>query len=303
MGHDHAHTSHTNRVRLSVAIGIVAVVLVVQVVGAWLTGSLALLADAGHMFSDLAGLIIALTATVLAARPATDRQTFGYQRAEVFGALLNGLILLGVAVAVVIGAVGRLVDTSGSEVLATPMLVVAVIGLLANVVALLLLRPAAGSSINMRGAYLEVLGDTLGSVAVIVAAGVILLTGFVQADAIASLVIAGMIAPRAVVLLRDVVRVLSESVPANTDVAEIRRHLLDTQGVVAVHDVHVWMITSGAHVFSAHVVVEPAVLSSGGSGALLDALCACLAGHFDVDHSTFQLEPAEHAEHEENPHR
>ncbi|TFD29032.1 cation diffusion facilitator family transporter [Cryobacterium cryoconiti] len=303
MGHDHAHTSKTNRARLSAAIAIVAVVLVVQIVGAWLTGSLALLADAGHMFSDLAGLVIALTATVVAARPATDRQTFGYQRAEVFGALLNGLILLAVAVAVVIGAVRRLVDAGGTEVRATPMLVVAVVGLLANVAALLLLRPAAGSSINMRGAYLEVLGDTLGSVAVIVAAGVILLTGFMQADAIASLVIAGMIAPRAFVLLRDVMRVLSESVPADTDVAEIRRHLLDTPGVVAVHDVHVWMITSGAHVFSAHIVVEPAVLSSGGSGALLDALSGCLAEHFDVDHSTFQLEPAEHAEHEENPHR
>lgn len=121
----------------------------------------------------------------------------------------------------------------------------------------------------MRGAYLEVLADTLGSVAVIVAAGVILVTGFVQADAIASLVIAGMIAPRAFVLLRDVVRVLSESVPADTDVTEIRRHLLETPGVVAVHDVHVWMITSGAHVFSAHAVVEP----------------------------------AEHAAHEDNPHR
>jgi cobalt-zinc-cadmium efflux system protein len=303
MGHDHAHTSHTNRARLSVAIGIVAAVLVVEVVGAWLTGSLALLADAGHMFSDLAGLIIALMATVVAARPATDRQTFGYQRAEVFGALLNGLILVGVAIAVVIGAVGRLFEAGGSEVRAAPMLVVAVIGLLANVAALLLLRPAAGSTINMRGAYLEVLADTLGSVAVIVAAGVILLTGFVQADAIASLVIAGMIAPRAFVLLRDVVRVLSESVPADTDIAEIRRHLLETKGVVAVHDVHVWMITSGAHVFSAHVVVEPAVLSSGGSGALLDELSVCLADHFDVDHSTFQLEPAEHAAHEEHPHR
>ncbi|TFC95141.1 MULTISPECIES: cation diffusion facilitator family transporter [Cryobacterium] len=303
MGHDHAHTSQTNRARLSVAIVVVAVVLVVEIIGAWLTGSLALLADAGHMFSDLAGLIIALTATVVAARPATDRQTFGYQRAEVFGALLNGLILVGVAVAVVIGAVGRLVDAGGNEVRATPMLVVAMIGLVANLAALLLLRPAAGSSINMRGAYLEVLGDTLGSVAVIVAAGVILFTGFMQADAIASLVIAGMIAPRAFVLLRDVLRVLSESVPADTDVAEIRRHLLDTPGVVTVHDVHVWMITSGAHVFSAHIVVEPDVLSSGRSGALLDSLSECMAEHFDVDHSTFQLEPAEHAEHEENPHR
>lgn len=303
MGHDHTHTSQTNRVRLTVAIAVVAVVLVVEIIGAVLTGSLALLADAGHMFSDLAGLVIALIATIVAARPATDRQTFGYQRAEVFGALVNGLILVVVAISVVVGAVTRLVSSSPVEVRAVPMLVVAAIGLVANIAGLLLLRPAAKDSINMRGAYLEVLGDALGSVAVIVAAAVILFTGFGQADAIASLVIAAMIGPRAFVLLRDVVRVLSESAPVDTDVAEIRRHLLETAGVIAVHDVHVWAITSGAHVFSAHVVVEPAVLESGGSGELLDALSGCLAEHFDVDHSTFQLEPAEHAAHEDYPHR
>ncbi|GAA3871807.1 cation diffusion facilitator family transporter [Leifsonia kafniensis] len=302
MGHDHSHSTSTNRTRLTLAIGIVAVVLVVEIVGAWLSGSLALLADAGHMFSDLAGLIIALTATVFAARPATDRQTFGYQRAEVFGALLNGLILIAVAGFVVVGAITRLVSAAGSEVHGTPMLIVAVIGLVANCAALLLLRPAAGSSINMRGAYLEVLGDTLGSIAVIVAAIVILTTGFWQADAIASLLISAMIVPRAYSLLRDVVRVLSESAPADTDVAEIRTHLLGTAGVVAVHDVHVWAITSGAHVFSAHIVVEPKLLSSGGAGALLDELSECLSHHFDVDHSTFQLEPAEHAAHEDHAH-
>lgn len=297
MAHDHSPAAGTNRLRLTLAIGIVACVLVVEIVGAWLTGSLALLADAGHMFSDLAGLLIALAATVVAARPATDRQTFGYQRAEVFGALINGLILVAVAVGVVIGAVSRLLDVSRGEVLGLPMLVVAVIGLVANVAALLLLRPAAAQSINMRGAYLEVVGDTLGSVAVIIAAGVILATGFQQADSIASLVIAAMILPRAYSLLRDVVRVFSESVPKDTDVAEIRQHLLATAGVVAVHDVHVWAITSGAHVFSAHVVVDPDVLNSGGAGALLDELSDCLSHHFDVDHSTFQLEPAGHAGH------
>lgn len=303
MGHDHSHTASTNRTRLSLAIGIVACVLVVEVVGAWLSGSLALLADAGHMFSDLAGLIIALTATIVAARPATDRQTYGYQRAEVFGAMINGVILITVAGFVVVGAVSRLLDPTHAEVHGSPMLIVAVIGLVANIGALLLLRPAAGSSINMRGAYLEVLGDAFGSVAVIVAAVVILTTGFAQADAIASLLIAAMIVPRAYTLLRDVFRVLSESAPADTDVAEIREHLLGTTGVVAVHDVHVWAITSGAHVFSAHVVVEPSVLNSGGAGALLDELAGCLSHHFDVDHSTFQLEPAEHAAHENHAHR
>jgi len=281
----------------------VAAVLIVEVVGAWITGSLALLADAGHMFSDLAGLSIALAATVVAGRPATDRQTFGYQRAEVFGALLNGLILMVVAVAVVVGAVGRLIAPEPGHVLGGPMLVVAVIGLLANVLGILLLRPARTSTINMRGAYLEVLADALGSVAVIIAAVIIVLTGFTQADAIASLLIAAMIVPRALGLLRDVVRVFSESAPADTDVDEIRRHLLETRGVVTVHDVHVWAITSGAHVFSAHIVVDPQVLAAGGTGALLDELSECLSHHFDVAHSTFQLEPAEHAAHEDQHHR
>ncbi|TFD52902.1 cation transporter [Cryobacterium sp. Hh7] len=302
MGHDHAHGTGSNRRRLSIAIGIVGSVLVLEVLGAWLTGSLALLADAGHMLSDLFGLIVALTATLVAARPATDRATFGFQRAEVFGALINGLILLVVAGVVSVAAVLRLVRPSDTEVLGTPMLVVAIIGLAANVAAMVLLRPAAAGSINMRGAYLEVLGDALGSVAVIVAAIVILLTGFAGADAVASLVIAGMIVPRAYFLLRDVVRVFSQSTPADTDVSEIRRHLLGTAGVVAVHDVHVWAITSGAHVFTAHVVVEPTVLAAG-TGTLLDELSGCLAKHFDVAHSTFQLEPAEHAEHEDQQHR
>lgn len=300
MSHDHGHSA--NRNRLLIAIGIVAAVLVVQVVGAWLSGSLALLADAGHMLSDLTGLVVALMATIVAARPATDRQTFGYRRAEVFGALINGLILVVVAVFVTVGAIGRLVSGE-AEVQSGPMLVVAVIGLVANLGALLLLRPAADHSINMRGAYLEVFGDLIGSVTVIVAALVIMFTGFAPADAIASLLIAAFIVPRAVLLLRDVVRVLSEAAPADTDVAEIRDHILGTKGVVAVHDVHVWAITSGAPVFTAHVVVEPAVFRSGATGDLLDELSGCLAKHFDVEHSTFQLEPAEHAAHEDEFHR
>ena len=182
------------------------------------------------------------------------------------------------------------------------MLVVAALGLLANVVAALVLRPQAGASINMRGAYLEVLGDLLGSVAAIVAAVVILATGFMPADAIASLAIAVMIAPRAMFLLRDAGRVLSESVPVETSVAEIRKHLLAAAGVVDVHDVHVWAITSGHPVFSAHVVVDDEVFANRETGRLLDELSECLADHFDVAHSTFQLEPAEHAGHEEHFH-
>ncbi len=283
-------------------LGIVGAVLVVEVVGAILTGSLALLADAGHMFSDTIGLTVALAATVIAARPATDRSTFGFQRAEVFGALINGGILLAVAITVGVQAISRLVTPGDVEIQSFPMLIVATIGLVANVVAALILRPQAGSSINMRGAYLEVLGDLLGSIAAIVAAVVMLTTGFMPADAIASLAIALMIAPRAVLLLRDAVHVLSESVPVETSVAEIRGHILATTGVVDVHDVHVWAITSGHPVFSAHVVVAEEVFANQETGRLLDELAECLADHFDVAHSTFQLEPEEHAVHEEHLH-
>jgi len=299
-GHDHA-SGVTNRTRLLVAIGIVATFLVVEVAGAVFAGSLALLADAGHMLSDLLGLVVALVAIMIAARPATDRQTYGYQRAEVFGALINGLVLTAVAVFVAIEGVQRLIRPDDAHVLGTPMLVVAAVGLAANVASLLVLR--GGSGIGMRGAYLEVLGDMFGSVAAIVAAVVILTTEFAQADAIASLVIAGLIVPRALSLLRDVFHVLSESVPKNMDVEKIREHILATPGVVDVHDVHVWAITSGAPVFSAHVVVTTQLFATGGTGELLDALSGCLAGHFDVEHSTFQLEPAEHAAHEEQFHR
>lgn len=304
--HDHSHDAHAaNRIRLGVAIAIIGVVLVVQVVGGLLSGSLALLADAGHMAGDLLGLVLALGAAVVAARPATDRQTYGFRRFEVFGALANGVLLVAVAVSVTVGALARLVsgaEGEAHEVTGGTMLVVAIAGLVANVVALLVLRGGARDSINLRGAYLEVLGDAIGSVLVIIAALVIVATGWNAADPIASLAIAVLIVPRAVVLLRDVMRVLSQSAPAETDVAEIRDHILGTPGVVSVHDVHVWAITTGAHVFSAHVEVDPEVFASGRTGELLDELGGCLSEHFDVEHSTFQLEPAGRGEHEHATH-
>lgn len=305
--HDHAHDAHAaNRTRLGVAIAIIGVFLVVQVVGGLLSGSLALLADAGHMAGDLLGLVIALGAAIVAARPATDRQTYGFRRFEVFGALANGVLLVVVAATVTISAVGRLVsgaEGEAHEVAGGTMLVVAIAGLGANLVALIVLRGGAKDSINLRGAYLEVLGDAIGSMLVIAAALVIVATGWNAADPIASLAIAALILPRALLLLRDVMRVLSQSTPAETDVAEIRDHILETSGVVAVHDVHVWAITTGAHVFSAHVEVEPAVFAEGRVGTLLDELGGCLDEHFDVEHSTFQLEPSGRGRQERATHR
>jgi cobalt-zinc-cadmium efflux system protein len=303
MGHDHAHGAGSNRTRLAIALAIVVAVLVAEILGAVLSGSLALLADAGHMASDAIGLSVALVATVVAARPATDRHTFGFQRVEVLAALVNGVLLAVVAVTVAVEGIRRLLDAAEAEVKPLPLLIIAGVGLLANVVAMLVLRGGDRTSLNMRGAYLEVLGDLLGSIAALAAGAVILLTGFEKADAIASLLIAALILPRSFVLLRDVVRVLTESTPRGTDIDEIREHLLVTPGVVAVHDVHVWAITSGQPVFTAHVECEADVFARGETGGMLDRLGDCLKGHFDVEHSTFQLEPAGRADSEEHAHR
>ena len=301
--HDHAKPAAGvrgagNRRLLAVSLAITLVVMVVQVLGAAFSGSLALLADAAHMFTDAAALVIALIASSVASRPANDRRTFGYQRAEVFGALLNGGILIVLAVWVAIEGVVRLVGGGEHEVAGGLMLAVAVVGLVANAVAMWLLSAAQRSSLNVRGAYLEVMGDMIGSAAVIVAAIVILVTGWSSADAVASLLIAAMIIPRAIGLLREVLSVLSEGTPRGMQVAEIRRHILETPDVVDVHDVHVWQLTRGAPVFSAHVVVDDAALEDGRSAGILANLQSCLDRHFDVEHSTFQLEPAGHVEHD-----
>lgn len=299
--HDHAPSgirSGGPRKLLAFSLTITATVLVVQVVGAVLTGSLALLADAGHMFTDSSALVVALIAASVAARPADDRHTYGYQRAEVLGALVNAVILVALCVLIAVEAIRRLLEPDAGEVQGLPMLIVAFVGLCANGVSLYLLSAAQRTSINVRGAYLEVLGDLIGSVMVLVAAGVIWLTGWMPADALASLAIAVLIVPRAVALLREVVAVLGERAPKGTRVPDIRAHILRTDGVVDVHDVHVWQLTRGAPVFTAHVIVAPEVFERDRAGALLSDLQGCLSRHFDVEHSTFQLEPAGHVEHD-----
>ncbi|WES65089.1 cation diffusion facilitator family transporter [Microbacter sp. GSS18] len=299
--HDHAPAGirgADNRLLLGMSLAITTVVMVVQVVGAVLSGSLALLADAAHMFTDAAALVIALIASMVAARPANERNTFGYQRAEVLGAVVNAIILIALSVWVAIEGVQRLIDPGDAEVAGGLMLGVAIVGLVANAVAMWLLGAAQRRSINVRGAYLEVLGDLIGSAMVIIAAIIISLTGWIQADALASLAIAAMIIPRAIALLREVVSVLGESAPAGTHVTEIRRHILDSPGVVDVHDIHVWQLTRGAPVFTAHVVISDEAFRDGRAAGILAKLQGCLSEHFDVEHSTFQLEPADHVEHE-----
>ncbi|WP_120522612.1 cation diffusion facilitator family transporter [Arthrobacter celericrescens] len=305
MGHDHNHAhgitaTGKHRKRLIAVLGITLAVVLVQVAGAVVSGSLALLADAGHMLSDAAGVFIALMAAWVATRPPSDQRTYGYQRAEVLAALANALILLVISVVILIEAIRRFGDSP--EIHTDTMLYAAILGAVANLVSLLILRGSQEESLNLRGAYLEVLGDLLGSIAVIAAAVVIMFTDFQAADPIASILIALMILPRAWHLLRDVVDVLLEASPKGVEVSMIREHILSVHGVVGVHDIHIWTITSGVPVFSAHVVVEDSILNATSTDRLLDQLTSCLGSHFDTDHCTFQLEPASHSEHEAHQH-
>jgi cobalt-zinc-cadmium efflux system protein len=295
-GHSYGTATGTQRNKLFGVLAITLGVMVAEVLGGLISGSLALIADAGHMLTDAAGIGLALLAATFAARPATPERTFGYQRFEILAAVTNALLLFGVAGYVLIEAVRRFTDPP--KLSTGVMLAVATVGLVANLGSLLILRGGQQASLNVRGAYLEVLGDLLGSVAVIVAAVVIRLTGLTQADAIASVAIGLMILPRTWALLREAVDVLLEATPKGVDLAEVRRHINETSGVLGVHDLHVWTITSGLPVLSAHIVVTEAALADGGGGQVLDELGQCLSGHFDVEHCTFQLEAPGHREHE-----
>lgn len=303
MGHDHGH-SHgggraADRARLRLVLAITGTVLVVELIGAFLAGSLALLADAGHMATDAAAIVLALGASYVAARPAGPRTTFGLHRAEVLAALLNALVLLGVCVYLAYAGTVRLLDPGDTEVDAGLLLLFAGAGLVANAVSLLVLSRSDTDSLNLKGAANEVLADTLGSVLALLAGLVIWLWGVQQADAIASLLIAVLILPRSFSLLRDSAVVLLEVAPKDLDLDEVRRHLLAVPGVVDVHDLHAWTITSGLGSLSAHVTVTEACLAERGVGATLDELSHCVAEHFEVRHTTFQVEPASHRAHED----
>ncbi len=299
-GHDHASAAALQARRLLLVLVLTATVLAAQTVGAVLSGSLALLADAGHALTDVAGLVLALVAVRLAARAATSRHTFGYLRLEVLAALANAVILLVVAALVAVEAVRRWSDPPPVE--PGPMIVFAAIGLVVNAAGLALLREGARQSVNVRAAYLEVLGDMLGSAGVVVAGLVLARTGWALVDPVASLVVAGLILPRAWVLLRHVVHVLLEAVPDDVDLDQVREHITRSPGVVSVHDLHVWTLTSGMPVMSAHVVVTDEALGRAGAEGVLDALGECLSAHFDVAHSTFQIEGVAHAPHEAGLH-
>jgi len=304
MGHDHGAAHGTaaaaHRGRLALVLALTGGVFVVELVGALLSGSLALLADAAHMATDAVGIGMALGAVTLAQRPARGRRTFGWQRIEVLAAVANGLLLLGVGSYVVIEGIRRVGDPP--DIHSGWMLSVAVVGLVVNIGSLALLHGGHRESLNTRGAYLEVVGDAFGSVAVIVAAVVIRTTGWTGADVVASFAVGAFVLPRAWSLLREAFDVLLEAAPRGVDLAQVRAHVLGVDGVLDVHDLHAWTITSGLPVLSAHVVVRDEVLADGHGGRVLDALCSCLGDHFDLEHCTFQLESPGHRGHESPVH-
>jgi cobalt-zinc-cadmium efflux system protein len=296
MPHTHETAAAAHRGRLAIVLAITIGVFLLEAVGAAAANSLALLADAGHVLTDVAGLALALAAVWAAGRPANDARTFGYARLEVFAAVGNAVLLMAIAAFVLFEAVQRLSEPY--VVRSGLMLVVAAVGLVANGVSLLLLRHGQRESLNLRGAYLEVMGDLAGSLAVIAAALVIAVTGWTGADVVASVAIGLLILPRTLSLFRESMSVLLEGTPKGVDMDHVRRHILEAPGVVDCHDLHAWTITSGLNVVSAHVV-----LAQGADPAVaLEALCSCLADDFDIEHSTFQLETEDRRRIEQHAH-
>ena len=304
-GHSHSHApagSGDHRRVLRLVLGVTAANFIAQVVGAALSGSLALLADAGHMLTDVMGLALALAAAGLMVRATSTRRTWGFVRAEVLSAAAQALVLSAVAVYVLVEGIRRLLEPP--PVAADLMLAFGIVGLVGNAVAIALLTRSRTANLNLRAAFLEVVNDALGSVAVIVAAVVIATTGWLRADAVVSLLVGLLILPRALLLLHEAATVLLESTPRGLDLAEVRRHLLETPHVHDVHDLHASQIATGLPVLSAHLVVDDSCFIDGHLPTMLDAVQRCVADHFPVsiEHSTFQFEPLSHVEHEHATH-
>jgi cobalt-zinc-cadmium efflux system protein len=314
-GHDHTSAPNSlgasggfgeaarrQRRRLTIAFGITFAILLAEIVGATLTGSLALLVDAGHMLTDAGGLMMALIASLLSTRPATDKRTWGYRRAEVLSATAQAAVLLAVGVFVVVVGIERLF--APPEIPSTELLIFGIIGLVGNVASLMVLTSSRSESFNLRAAFLEVMNDALGSVAVILAAIVIALTGWGGADAVAGILIGVLILPRAIKLLRETTSVLLESTPPGLDLEQVRQHILAVPEVRSVHDLHASQVATGLPVLTAHVIVDPDCFDDGRLPSILDRLQDCVSEHFTVSvaHSTFQIEPPGHTGHEHSTH-
>ncbi len=302
--HDHDHGvagGGADRRSLRIALGLILGYLVVEVAMSFVAHSLALLADAGHMLTDAGALVGAMWAISLAARPSTTTMSYGLKRAEILAAAANGVTLVAVAMVLLVAAVQHLVHPA--HVRGGLMVAVAAVGVVVNVAATWVLAAGSRRSLNMEGAYRHLLTDLYGIVATMVAGMVILTTGWDRADPVATLVVVALVLQAAWRLLSASGRILLEGTPETVDLDEVRRHIHELPEVVAVHDLHAWTLTSDLPVLSAHVVVTDPCLHDGSSGRILDHLQQCLAEHFDVEHSTFQLEAAGHASHEGPTHQ
>jgi cobalt-zinc-cadmium efflux system protein len=299
----HAHTGHDHGVRpdadvryLRIALGLILAFMVGEIVVAVLSDSLALIADAGHMLTDAGAIVAALWTLHLAGRPATTDMTYGYRRAEVLSAALNGITLVAVGAVILVEAVHRLVHPAAVH--GTALVIVAAVGVVVNLAATVAIGRANRARMDIAGAFAHLVTDVYAFVGTLVAGIVILTTGFTRADSIASLIVVALMARAAWPLLRVAGRILLEGAPEGVDLDSVRRHILELPGVAAVHDLHAWVVTSDLPAVSAHVVISDDCFASGASARLLDMLQSCLAGHFDVGHSTFQLEAAGHTDHE-----
>lgn len=286
-----ADAARKHRTRLMIALGITVTILLAEIVGTVWTGSLALLVDAGHMLTDAGGLAMALFASHLSTRAASDRRTWGFRRAEVLAATAQAAVLLGVGAFVIIEGIGRLSEPP--VIPSTELLVFGIIGLVGNVASLLVLASSRAANFNLRAAFLEVVNDAVGSLAVIIAAIVIATTGWGGADSIAGLLIGVLIIPRAIKLLIETTNVLLESTPPGLDLADVRGHLLALPEVLEVHDLHASQIATGLPILTAHIIVTTESFTDGSLPGLLDRVQVCVAEHFDVsvEHSTIQFEP------------
>jgi cobalt-zinc-cadmium efflux system protein len=304
MGNDHSHAPagavHTRRI--AIALVITATIFGAEVFGAIITGSLALLIDAAHMLTDVFGLTMALVAARLMSRPTSAKRTWGFARAEVLAALGQATVLLAVGLFVFVEGIQRLF--APPEIASGELIIFGIIGLVANVASIAVLAGGRSANFNLRAAFLEVVNDALGSVAVIISAVVISLTGFYRADSIVAMLIGALIIPRTLKLLKETISVLLETTPAGLDLDDVRAHILGLPQVNAVHDLHASQVATNLPVISAHVVVDEKCFRDGTAPAVLDDLQKCVATHFpvSVEHSTFQLEPANHSEHEDAVH-
>ena len=283
-GHAHNHAAGANSRMLALALGLTTAFLIAELIGSFVFNSLALLSDAAHMFTDSAALAIALAAVKIGQRPADDARTFGYRRFEILAAAFNALLLFAVAAYVLYEGIKRFFEPT--EVQSTGMLIVAAVGLVINFIAMRLLSAGKDQSLNVKGAYLEVWADMLGSIGVIVGASVIMLTGWQWVDPLVAIGIGLWVLPRTWILLKHTTQILLEGVPSGIDLAELRAAIAATPGVAGVHDLHVWSLTSDDHSLSTHVeLAEGADFE-----AVRTEVAKTLHDSYHIEHATIQVE-------------